>query len=50
MLSDSISNSENQYEDEQVEDDIEGDLVDDKIGVDDEGEILESAVEEEEQD
>jgi hypothetical protein len=29
MLSDSISNSENQYEDEEVEDDIEGDLVDD---------------------
>ena len=29
MLSDSISNSENQHEDEEVEDDIEGDLVDD---------------------
>jgi hypothetical protein len=49
MLSDSICNSENQYEDE-VEDDIEGDLVDYKIVVDDEGEILESTVDEEEQD
>jgi hypothetical protein len=47
MLSDLISNSENQYEDEEVEDDIEGDLVDYKIVVDDEGEILESTVDEE---
>jgi hypothetical protein len=49
MLADSISNSENQYEDE-LEDDIEGDLVDYKLVVDDEGEILKSTVDEEEQD
>jgi hypothetical protein len=50
MLSDPISNSENQYGDEEevADDDIEGDLVEDEIVVNDEDEILESALEEEE--